>query len=781
MTLSATLLWGAGDWLAFAFAGAIILLALLVWGYARAGSSRWVKFVAGSLKAIAILLLLACLLEPMLSDTRARPGANLFVVLTDNSQSMTLRDRDQAQTRGEQVKTMFASPATWLTRLRQDFDVREFAFDTQLRTVERPTYLAFDGRSSNLTLAVDRVIARFKGRPLAGVILLSDGSATDTATMEKLLARKSELPPIYPILIGGEKSADDIGIGSVAISRTNFEDAPITLNAQASASGYAGKPATLQLLDETGKLVQEQKLTFDAAGKPVLARFQFRPEQAGVSFYKLRITGGNDASEATQANNTRVLAIDRGKGPYRVLYVSGRPNWEFKFLQRALLEDDQVQLAGLVRIAKREPKFNFLSRAGERTNPLFRGFDPPSSQPVEDYDQPVLVRIGLDDETELRGGFPRSADELYRYHAVIFDDVESEFFTQDQMQLIKDFVRQRGGGLLMLGGVESFKNGHFDRTPIGDLLPVYADQVPNAPDGAQYRFALTREGWLEPWVRLRGDETTERKRLDAMPAFATLNQIRGVKPGATVLATAAIEGAAPVPALVEQRFGQGRVGALLIGDLWRWGLRQPTDAPDDMAKAWRQTVRWLVSDVPGRVEASAKPLPAGDGADGSMVVAVDLRDPAFAPLDNASVTIKVTGPDGKAVDLTAEASSAQAGRYEATYVPRQTGAYRAQVKATAPDGSDAGQTQVGWTCDPAMEEFATLAANRELLSRLARDTGGQMVQPADLDSFIASLPTRKAQVTESFVRPLWHMPWVFLLAIVCLTAEWGLRRYRGLP
>jgi hypothetical protein len=28
---------------------------------------------------------------------------------------------------------------------------------------------------------------------------------------------------------------------------------------------------------------------------------------------------------------------------------------------------------------------------------------------------------------------------------------------------------------------------------------------------------------------------------------------------------------------------------------------------------------------------------------------------------------------------------------------------------------------------------------------------------------------------------VWHQPWVFLLAILCLTAEWGLRRWKGLP
>ena len=36
-----------------------------------------------------------------------------------------------------------------------------------------------------------------------------------------------------------------------------------------------------------------------------------------------------------------------GGGPFRILYVSGRPNWEFKFLRRALQEEDELDLVGL--------------------------------------------------------------------------------------------------------------------------------------------------------------------------------------------------------------------------------------------------------------------------------------------------------------------------------------------------------------------------------------------------------------------------------------------------
>ena len=183
------------------------------------------------------------------------------------------------------------------------------------------------------------------------------------------------------------------------------------------------------------------------------------------------------SKEATLANNTRMRgAVDRSGGPYRILYVSGRPNWEFKFLRRAVEEDKELELVGLIRIARREPKFDFRGRAGEASNPLFRGFDKKNEE-TERYDQPVLVRLNARDESELRGGFPKVPEELFAYHAVIIDDLEAQFFTADQLALLQRFVSERGGGFLMLGGQESFQQGKYQRTPVGDMLPVYLDQV----------------------------------------------------------------------------------------------------------------------------------------------------------------------------------------------------------------------------------------------------------------------------------------------------------------
>ena len=71
------LVWGAMDWLAVALAATGVFLVLLIVGYRRAKiASLGVRLVAASLKIAAILILAACLLEPLFSGQRARPGAN---------------------------------------------------------------------------------------------------------------------------------------------------------------------------------------------------------------------------------------------------------------------------------------------------------------------------------------------------------------------------------------------------------------------------------------------------------------------------------------------------------------------------------------------------------------------------------------------------------------------------------------------------------------------------------------------------------------------------------
>jgi hypothetical protein len=491
------------------------------------------------------------------------------------------------------------------------------------------------------------------------------------------------------------------------------------------------------------------------------------------------VEGAPATSEQTLANNSRLVVVDQGGGPYRVLYVSGRPDWEFKFLNRAIAGDDQVELVGLIRIARRQPKFDFQAARDGSRSALFKGFEHPDPDTAERADQPVLVRLGVEPGgAELRDGFPKAVDELYRYHAVVLDDLEAGFFTPDQLALLRTFVSQRGGGLLMLGGPDSFAEGKYDRTPVGELLPVYLDRPAAAPGDGVYRLVLTREGWLQPWVRLRKTEDEEQKRLAAMPAFETLSRGGGIKPGAVVLSEVSDSSGNRAPALVAQQFGKGRAAALLIGGLWHWGLRRADPQENDFDRSWRQTVRWLVADVPARVDLSARPK--ADATAPAVELRVHVRDAEYRPLDNAKVVVRTTLPNGETLALEAEPDGREAGTYAATYVTKQPGAYRFLAQATGPDGAPAGEREAGWAAQPAADEFARLQPDRAFLETIASQTKGEMVHGDNLSGFVASLSARDAPITEPWISPLWHQPLYFLVAIACLVAEWGLRRVHGL-
>jgi len=787
----ATLIFSNWNWLWFAATMTGIALATLLWSYLGSpdGGVRW---VCVGLKILGFAVLGLCLLEPLWSGQRARPGSNLFAIVADNSQGLQIKDRGESRTRGDALRGLLdLQSSSWQGTLEQNFEVRRYFFDARLQTTRDFSELAFDGRATAMGSMLRTLADRYQGRPLAGVLLLTDGNATDLPSQPDLQG----LPPIYPVVIGNTDPIKDIAVQSARVSQTAFEDAPVSVQADATVTGYSGQTIVAQLLDRSGKKVAEQTLRPRKDNDALAFRFQLRPETAGLSFYRLRVRAKDElgspetlekSQEATLANNSTVLAVDRGRGPYRILYVAGRPNWEFKFLNRAVQDDDQLQLVGLIRVARREPKFNFLGRPGEASNPLFRGFGNQAPEEVERYDQPVLVRLNTRDDLELRAGFPSTPEELYAYDAVIVDDLEAEFFTPDQAALLQKFVSERGGGFLMLGGMECFQQGKYQRTPIGDMLPVYLDRGEERKNPGPVRLNLTREGWLQTWARLRDNEAAEKTRLQNMAPFLVLNPVHEAKPGASTIATVADETGKSWPALVVQRFGRGRTGALMIGDIWHWGLHD-AEAHRDMDKAWRQMMRWLVTDVPNRVDLTVQ-TQTGD-ANGAVELQVRVRDPKFQPLDNAAITLEIqpvmsensANHTTNLVRLQAEPAPDEAGLYHLTYVPRSTGGYRVAAFVTNSVGAEVGRAVAGWTTDLAAEEFRSLTPNLPLLESIARKTGGEIIPANKLEEFARGLPHRHAPVMEAWNFPIWHTPAMFAFTLACFVSEWGLRRWKGLP
>ncbi len=468
-----TLELGSRDWLPAAVALLVVGTSAIAWSLWRSPVKGFTIWLSSLCKLLAITSVALYLVEPQLRSTRPKPGANALAIVVDNSRSMSIRAPGQTSSLEDKLKRVLRMEADWHARAAQDFSVRLYGFDSRLRSLDSFEQLKYDGNNSELGDAIATLRERYANHPAAGILVFTDGMSTDALAT---LSQGESQVPIYPVMDLGRDQLRDVSITDPTVTQTAFELAPVQIEATLRCLGCKDQLVTVRLFDEKGTSVSDQSIKVDSDDFEKRLRFQYRPQEPGIQFARLRAMLKTEddpkevelpsRQEVTVTNNTRLLAIDRGGGPYRILYVAGRANWDFKFFKRAVEEDQELRLAGLVRIAKKEAKFNFRDRSVSDTNPLFAGFED-DQEAAEKYDEPIMLRVGVREEGELKAGFPKTEEELFQFDALVIDDIEARFFTQEQMLLIRQFVSARGGGLLMMGGSDAFDRGGYRDTPVG--------------------------------------------------------------------------------------------------------------------------------------------------------------------------------------------------------------------------------------------------------------------------------------------------------------------------
>jgi uncharacterized membrane protein len=796
---SSTITFNNGSW-----AGVTILLLIgaavaLTLTYRSTVLQGWRKVLALALKGFGFVLLALTLLEPIRLEQQPKPHANELVLLADNSAGLTIPLHQDAVSPGDMLrqslgadrfdeKGVATAPApAWWVALGDLFQLHPYRFSDGVRPCANFAELNFAGTSSALVGSLEDIRSRFANRPLAAIVMLTDGNATDLARLadfeaEQKDASRGKAIPVYPVMVGEDNpAAFDLALTEVTASTTAFEDAQVQVSVTLMARGEVTEPVTVYAVDDSGKEIASEIMSVPPGNgaREFPARLSLPVSAPGISFLNIgvRSAEGITTPELTDRNNQRELAVDRGRGPYRILYVSGRPNWEYKFLRRALTADAELDLVGLIRIAKREPQFEWRGRTGESGNPLFRGFGGVAEE-TQRYDEPVLIRLNTSSPAELRDGFPKTAEDLFSsYRAIVLDDIEADFFNQEQLELIEAFVSQRGGTVMMLGGQESFQQGKWENTPVSRLLPVYLDPLGKADAVLDATWDLTREGWLEPWMRHRSDTEQENIRLAYMTPFFSINQLSAIKPGASLLATVTDPNGRVLPALTVQRYGNGRSAALAVADLWRWGMKD-AEQQAEMGRAWRQLFRWAVAETPTRVELRELSDEAAPSA--LTRVSVQVRTPAFDPQDDASVVLTAIKRDGTKTILPVEPSLEEPGAFTAEYLNPGGRGFRIEARVRDASGQEIGQDEFAAARNYEAAEFARLGPNPEPLARIAAATGGRLLSLAELDQLPALLGELDFPITEVRQHPLWHTPWLFLAALLCFLGEWTLRRRQGI-
>ena len=717
--------------------------AVLAWhAYRRFSAWPRRRAILTALRFATLLVIVLVLMRPVTHHSTVDARDVLVPILVDSSRSMAIEDAD-GKRRIDRAREFITSEL--LPALSGRFEVEVLSFGEGIAT-GTPDALTASARRSDVTGALSAVQERYRGRPLAGVVLVSDGA--DTGPAGAIVPADHALPAVFPFGVGSPEAAGDREVLSVTAAEAVLDGSRVDLDVSALAAGPTNGSIEVRLL-ENGQPREVRHVRVPAEGGPIREIFQVAPSAGSAAVYTIEIPAA--PGELVPENNSRSVLVQPPSRARRVLLVEGAPGFEHSFLKRALSGDRGLEVDSVVRKGKNE-------------------------QGADTY----YVQATRGRGAALAAGYPTDTAALFSYDAVVFANVTGEQLTTAQLDATRDFVARRGGGLMVLGA-QSFLNRGLGGTSVEDALPVELSRradtaLPAAAQRGAHRVALTDAGGQHPITRIGLTEDESRKRWDGLPALAAAASLGSARAGATVLATTSVAGASR-PLIAVQRYGEGRSLVFTGEASWRWRMMLPS-TDRSYETFWRQSVRWLAL---GATDPVAVFPAAAAGPGESVIIRTAVRDATFTSIRDADVNVRLSGPDGRMVEARAamEEGDAAATLFAATFTPEQPGLYRVIVTASR-GGAAIGTASSSLLVGGADLEMAQPRLNVALLERMAAESGGHVIEAGQVGRTIEALQRAAPAAALAARSDVWHTAWSLLFIIGLLAAEWLLRRQWGL-
>ena len=692
------------------------------------------------LRAVTLLLIIACLLRPVRVVPPDATSDAVVPILVDVSRSMRLGDAG-GRSRIDAARDLLERGV--LPGLAGRFRSEVWTFGNTLEKSAANTFNATDARS-DLSGALRNVRERYRDRRVAALIVISDGG--DTGRDEAATVVDAADVPIYTLGVGSTRLPLDFEVLDVSAGEAALTDSSIDLAVAAVSHGGTG-PFDLRVL-ENGRPIDVRRVTPDGDGSPVREVFTVSPPRETTTLYTVEVP--SSAGELVLENNRRSVLVEPPGRRRQVLVVEGAPGFEHTFMKRALAADPGMEVDSVVRKGR--------DAQGHAT---------------------FFVQSTADRAPKLSAGFPDSRETLFQYDAVLLANIEPDALSRAQLEMAAAFVAERGGGLLVLGA-RSFDQRGLVGTPLEEVLPLGLSGRGNgivrasARGGAVRAVSVTAEGLSHPVMRIGANADDTAKRWRSVPLLAGVAGLGAPQPGGQVLALVhAPDGSRPLIAV--QRYGQGRSMIFTGEAAWRWRMQLPS-ADRTYELFWRQAARWLAAAAPDPVSIAAVD---GVAPGEASTIGVDVRDDAFAPVTDADVSIRVTLPGGETKDVRSAMTDSRTGRYTGELRFEQPGIYR--VAAEARRGSTVvGSSQRSILVGGTDREMADPRLNEDVLRRVARASGGQYLAAADVSRLADLVSGAGSQPAAPRLEDIWHNAWIFTIIVMLLACEWTLRRRWGL-
>ncbi len=742
--------WPAWVWVALLAVAAF----LAGWSYSRLMGDRRARGALAAARFALMALVLAVISGPMLELPRETVEPDWVLALVDRSASMTIADVDGPagrSSRDEQLRALLEQSRDAWRAMAESRRVVWLGFDDgafELEASEADRALPDlrdepDGPRTRLSAAIEQTLQRSAARALSGIVLFSDGRTTDPPTRSVIRRLRSDKVGVFVVPLGSPDALGDLAIRRADAPRRAFvrDQVPVVVELDQLGSAAAGAGGVVRLLDVSSPgtdPVELARAEIQEGDREVTLTAE--PQLAGEATWQVVVE--TDRPDLITDNNARTFLIELVDRPLRVLFVEGYPRWEYRYLKNLMIREKSIDSSVMLISADRD-------------------FAQEGNQPI----------------TRL----PRSPEEFAPFDVIVIGDVPATFFSPEQLEMIRQHVSERGGGLLWIGG-ERYTPRTYAATALAELLPLRGTlslpaverPVTMVPTELAARLGL---------LRLGGDDGSGWPRQLADPAsgWSQLQWAQRIEPGrlkptAEVLAETADEvRGARLPLVIQMRYGAGSVIYVATDETWRWRYGRGEQLPEQF---WVQIIRRLGRESlagaldPATLEVSPRRLTT------TQVMQIDLELLDARLIDDARVSVGavVETADGTQVAeielhrmSAGEPEGDGASRFSTTFRPGSTGQLRVRVDDPALESM---RLQIPVEVFAPDDELRHPETDHALLAALASETGGRTLAPGELGDLATLLPNRSVRSINPLSERIWDTPLVFGLVLVLLAAEW---------